>query len=106
MLSGSGDGYTVEQLEKVKIQGIQNRLGCALFRQEFGPLVEGGLSPAEDLFHAPFATKLLAEVLGIPFISQRELVSEIAEPVVDRRVAESIRTLVLTPSRMTLFMSF
>ena len=84
MLAGTGNGHAVQQLEEVKAQRVQNGPYGPLLGWPLGPDVEGSLRTAKDLFHTAAAVQALAEVLGVAFVGQRQLVAQVAEAVVDR----------------------
>jgi hypothetical protein len=88
MLTRPGDRHAVQQLEEVEIQGVEDRRGCPFLRGQVRPSVEYGLGLAENLVDVLFGSQFDVELLGIPFISERELIPQIAEAIVDGRGRE------------------
>ena len=84
MFARPGDGNTVEQFEKIKIKAAENSLGGTLFNRKFRPEVKRSLSTPEYLLNASLASKFLAEVFRISFISQGKLISQVVKTIVDR----------------------
>ena len=84
MLAGTGDGHTVKQLEKVKIEHIENRRCRPLFRRQFRPVVEDFLRPAKYLIDIFGGIEFFIDFLRLPFVCQCKLVSQIGKAVIDR----------------------
>ena len=83
MASASGDGYRIQQFEKVEVQLIKQTLRGALFGLQLGPSVVRQLCRAEHIIYAAVDVKNLVDLLSMTFVCQLQLVLQVVEAVVD-----------------------
>lgn len=105
MLSGSCYGYAIQNFKEVKIKGTEQRIGGAFLYRKFAPGVERLLSLLKNILNGLLGIQLGIDVFGVAFIGNRKLIFKSTKRLLTG-VAESISTLVFTPERMTLSISF
>ena len=88
MLAGTGNGHAVQHFKKVEIQRAQQRIRRALFRFQLAPCVEGTLCLPKDFIDGLCRVQPLIHDVCIALISQRKLIAQVVETIVDRRCGQ------------------
>ena len=84
MLSGSGNGYAIQNFKEVKIKGTEQRIGGAFLYRKFAPGVERLLSLLKNILNGLLGIQLGIDVFGVAFIGNRKLIFQINKTVINR----------------------
>ena len=85
MAARPGDGHSVQNLEKVKIQHLHQPVSGAAGGIQLAPLIEHLLCVAENLIHAAADVQFTLPFAAIALVGQCQLVTQIVKAVVHRR---------------------
>ena len=88
VLSGSGDGYAVQNFKEVKIKGAEQCIGGAFFCGKFAPGVEHLLSLLENILDGLLGIQLGIDIFGIALIGNGKLIFKVYKTVVNRGSGE------------------
>ena len=88
MLSGAGNGHTVQHLKEVEVQCFQQSICGSFLCGALAPRVKGLLRTAENFINRFGCIQLAVNVFGVALICKGKLVFQVIEPVVDRRGRE------------------